>query len=59
MSRNIAEASVGASEIARNISGVASAAQITSTGVAQANTAAADLSRMSASLQEIVDRFRY
>jgi methyl-accepting chemotaxis protein len=59
MSRNVSEASVGASEIAQNISGVASAAQTTSTGVAQANTAAADLSRMSSSLQEIVDRFRY
>jgi methyl-accepting chemotaxis protein len=59
MSRNVSEASVGASQIAENISGVAGAALTTSTGVAQANTAAADLSRMSATLQETVDRFRY
>jgi methyl-accepting chemotaxis protein len=59
MNRNVAEAATGSGEIAANISSVATAATATSEGVAQAERAAADLSRMSGELHRLVGRFTY
>ncbi|NJC72818.1 methyl-accepting chemotaxis protein [Planosporangium thailandense] len=59
MVRNVAEASTGATDIAGNITGVASAAQSTNAGIAETNRAASDLARMGAELQELVSRFTY
>ena len=59
MNRNVAEAATGSGEIAANISSVATAATATSEGVAQAERAAADLSRMSGELHQLVGRFTY
>ncbi|MDX2037893.1 MAG: methyl-accepting chemotaxis protein [Isosphaeraceae bacterium] len=57
--RNVGEAANGASEIARNIQGVADAARHTSQGSQQTQSSAADLSRMAAALSELVARFKY
>ena len=59
MSRNVAEAAAGSSEIAGNIVSVATAAQATSSGVGETQRAAGDLARMSSDLQTLVGRFRY
>ncbi|MDQ1676806.1 MAG: methyl-accepting chemotaxis protein, partial [Actinomycetota bacterium] len=59
MNRNVAEAATGAGEIAQNITGVATAAEVTTEGVAQSQQAVAELARMSADLQTAVSRFRY
>jgi methyl-accepting chemotaxis protein len=59
MNRNVAEAATGAGEIARNITGVASAAEVTTEGVAQSQQAVGELARMSSDLQTAVSRFRY
>jgi methyl-accepting chemotaxis protein len=56
--RNVAEAATGGVQISENVAGVAEAAQTTSAGIAQAQSASADLARMSAELQQIVSRFR-
>ena len=57
MNRSVSEAATGSTEIAANISGVASAAANTTQGVAQAQQAVDDLTRMSAELQTLVGRF--
>ena len=57
--RNVGEAAGGASEIARNIQGVADAARNTSQGSHQTQTSARDLSRMAAALSDLVARFKY
>jgi methyl-accepting chemotaxis protein len=54
----VAEAASGSGEIAANITGVASAAAITTEGVSQSQQAAAELTRMSAELQSLVATFR-
>jgi methyl-accepting chemotaxis protein len=59
MNRNVAEAATGAGEIAQNITGVATAAEVTTEGVAQSQQAVAELARMSSDLQTAVSRFRY
>jgi methyl-accepting chemotaxis protein len=59
MNRNVAEAATGAEEIAQNITGVASAAEVTTEGVAQSQQAVGELARMSSELQSAVSRFRY
>jgi methyl-accepting chemotaxis protein len=59
MARNVSEAASGSSEIAQNVIGVASAAEVTTTGVAESQRAAADLARMSSELQSLVGQFRY
>jgi methyl-accepting chemotaxis protein len=59
MNRNVAEAATGAGEIAQNITGVASAAEVTTEGVAQSQQAVSELARMSSELQSAVSRFRY
>jgi methyl-accepting chemotaxis protein len=59
MNRGVVEAATGSSEIASNITGVATAASMTTEGVTQTRQAAGDLARMSSELQTLVQRFRY
>jgi len=59
MSRNVAQAAHGSTEIAENIVAVATAAQVTSSGVQDTRQAADELARMSNELQTLVDNFRY
>ena len=54
ISRNVAEAAKGSSEIAQNITGVAQAATSTTEGIASTRTAAEELARMAAELQNVV-----
>lgn len=56
--RSVNEAATGTTEIARNILDVASAARNTSEGIHTIKRSAADLSRMSSSLQELVSQFK-
>jgi methyl-accepting chemotaxis protein len=56
--RNVAEAAKGSGEIAQNITGVATAAQSTTSGAQDSRTAAAELAKMAAELQALVARFR-
>ena len=56
--RNLTEASTGATEIARNIQGVADAARNTSAGAHQTQTSARLLSKMASDLAELVARFK-
>ena len=59
MGRSVAEASMGAEQIASNIGSVATAAQLTTEGVGQSRQAVTELARMSTELQALVSRFRY
>ncbi|WP_344044295.1 methyl-accepting chemotaxis protein [Nocardioides panacihumi] len=59
MSRNVAQAANGTSEIAQNIGGVASAAASTTHAVAQARTATDELARMASELRSQVASFVY
>ena len=59
MARNVDEASKGSSEIAQNITVVAQAAESTTSGARDTQTAAGELARMAAELQSIVSRFRF
>jgi methyl-accepting chemotaxis protein len=59
MNRSVGEAATGTGEIASNINGVATAAAMTTEGVAQTRHAAGELAEMSAGLQVLVQRFRY
>jgi methyl-accepting chemotaxis protein len=59
MSRSVAEASLGAEQIASNIGSVAHAATLTTEGVGQSRQAVTELARMSSDLQALVGRFRY
>ncbi len=58
ISRSVAEAALGAGEIASNITGVATASQVTSEGVMEAQQAVNSLARMSESLLTAVGAFR-
>ncbi len=58
MGRNIEEAATGSSDIAMNVSGVATAAQVTAEGVAEAQRTAEELEVMSRELQGIVGQFQ-
>ncbi len=58
MSRNVAEAASGVGDIASNINGVATAAQITTSAVAESSSAANSLAQMSGELQALVSTFR-
>ena len=55
--RNITEAATGSGEIAKNITGVAQAAQSTTTGAGNIQSASAELSKMAATLQQLVAKF--
>ena len=57
MSRSVAEAATGSTEIAANIIGVAQAAETTSHGVVDSQRAASELSQMSQELTSLVGRF--
>ena len=57
MSRSVAEAATGSTEIAANIAGVAQAASSTTSGVALAQHAATDLAGTSAELERLVRGF--
>jgi methyl-accepting chemotaxis protein len=57
MSRSVAEAATGSSEIAANISGVASAAGTTQAGVTDNQRAALELAELSRELNELVGQF--
>ncbi|GAA2516895.1 methyl-accepting chemotaxis protein [Winogradskya humida] len=59
MSRSVGQAAGGTSEIAQNITGVATAAAQTSEGVAQSRAATTELTRLSTELSSLVSRFRY
>ena len=58
MARSVAEAAMGSGDIARNITGVASAAETTHQGVTDAQTAVDELARMSQTLVDAVKTFR-
>jgi methyl-accepting chemotaxis protein len=58
MSRNVAGAAEGSTDIAANIAGVAEAALSTATGATQSQTAAADIARMSEDLRATVLNFK-
>ncbi len=57
--RSMAEAARGSSEIARNIVGVAKAAQSTTAGAAETQRAAVSLAKMAEELRGLVTRFKY
>ena len=57
--RNLTEAASGATEIARNIQGVADAAKNTSVGTHQTQSSARDLAKLAADLTELVARFKF
>lgn len=59
MARNIEEASKGSSEIAGNITIVAQAAEGTTSGAVDTQTASGELARMAAELQSIVSGFQF
>ncbi len=55
--RNVAEAAKGTTEIARNITGVATAAQNTTDGALQTQKASVELSLMAQTLQSVMGQF--
>ncbi len=58
MSRNVAEAARGSTEISSNIVSVAQAARNTTEGATNSMSAAQELSKMAAALQGLVSRFK-
>lgn len=58
MSISLSGAARGSTEIARNIGGVAQAAQSTMSGTTGSQKAAEELARMSTELHELVSRFK-
>ncbi|GIF13728.1 methyl-accepting chemotaxis protein [Actinoplanes teichomyceticus] len=59
MSRNVAMAASGAGDIAANITGLATATQVSTEGIAQSQQAVTELSTMAHNLQNLVSHFRY
>jgi methyl-accepting chemotaxis protein len=59
MSRHIAEAAKGTTQISGNIRAVAEAAQNTTQGAMRTQTSANELSEMAASLQKLVLQFKF
>lgn len=59
ISHNVTEAATGGAEIARNINGVAVAAETTAKGATDGQMAALELSSMADDLQKLVTRFQY
>jgi methyl-accepting chemotaxis protein len=57
MNRNVAEAATGSTDIAANITGVATAAATTKEGVVEAQRAVDELAQMSSQLRTLVSRF--
>jgi methyl-accepting chemotaxis protein len=58
MTRNVADAAKGSEDITQNISGVAAAAQGTSTSAQESQKAANDLAEMATQLRFLVEQFR-
>jgi methyl-accepting chemotaxis protein len=58
MSRNVAEAAKGSGDVAKNITGMAHAAQNTSSGASDSHKAAEQLAMMSTRLRELVAQFK-
>ena len=58
MSRNVAEASQGTSQIAENIGGVSNAAVSTTQAVAQAHAATGEIAALAQNLRTSVESFR-
>jgi hypothetical protein len=54
-----ADLAKGSAEISQNISGVAQAAQETTTGATTSHVAAADLTRLASDLHQLVGRFKF
>ncbi len=59
ISRNVSEAALGESQVTRNITSVAQAAQNTSGGARSTHTAAGELAGMAAELQKVVAMFKH
>ncbi|MFF2624137.1 methyl-accepting chemotaxis protein, partial [Oerskovia jenensis] len=59
MSRGVLESATGASEIAGNITGIATAASSTAEAIQQMNDSIAELARMSADMQSGASKFVY
>jgi methyl-accepting chemotaxis protein len=59
ISRNLSEAARGGVDITRNITGVAEAAQQTTTGAVETQRSAQLLGQMAAELQDLVAQFKY
>ncbi|MFI5932160.1 methyl-accepting chemotaxis protein [Actinoplanes sp. NPDC051494] len=59
MSRSVALAAAGAGDIATNITGLATATQVSTEGIAQSKQAVGELSTMAHNLQTLVSHFRY
>jgi methyl-accepting chemotaxis protein len=59
IARNVSEAAVGESHVTENITSVAQAARVTSSGAKTAQDAAGELAGMAAELQKIVGVFKY
>ncbi len=59
MARNVADASVGTSEIVEGIGGVAKGAEENSRGAEDMQSAAGELAKMASTLQSLVASFRY
>ncbi|ABF40673.1 methyl-accepting chemotaxis sensory transducer [Candidatus Koribacter versatilis Ellin345] len=59
ISRNLAEAAKGNVDITRNVTGVAEAARVTTTGAAETQKSAKSLERMAVELKKLVSRFKY
>ena len=59
ISRNLAEAAKGSTDINHNITGVAEAARSTTSGAGETQKSAHSLERMAAELQSLVGQFKY
>ncbi|MFC4062660.1 hypothetical protein ACFOWE_30555 [Planomonospora corallina] len=59
MSRSVADAATGSSDIAEHINGVAGATDMASQGVASTTEAVAELAGMAARMRTLVSRFTY
>jgi methyl-accepting chemotaxis protein len=58
MTRNVADAAKGSTEITENIAGVAQAAQGTSTSAQESQNAANELADLAAQLRSLVEQFK-
>ena len=59
ISHNVSQAATGGAEIARNIEGVAIAADATAKGASESQKSAIELSEMAGNLKRLVDKFNY
>jgi methyl-accepting chemotaxis protein len=57
--QNVADAARASTDITRSVTGVADAARMTAAGVEETRSAASELAKMAAELEQIVGRFRY